>query len=168
MLSRTLAFATGLMGAVIASQLPEFAQQYRQRLGGAVGELRAAMDRFDLDAGAAQVGRSDAIARLQGSPDPLVQGRGAEVNRTQARLQRLETQRDRMAAAGPVGRLALLARDHDQALLRGAVEIFEPAVPVTAEGAVAAGLGFAAFYALVRLAAAPFRRRRGRQTLRRA
>ena len=44
--------------------------------------------------------------------------------------------------------------------MRGAFQAFEPAVPVTSEGAVAAGLGFLGAYGLIRLAATPFRRRR--------
>ena len=37
-------------GALTASQLPEFAQQYRQRLGGALEELRQVVADFDADA----------------------------------------------------------------------------------------------------------------------
>ena len=37
-------------GALTASQLPEFTQQYRQRLGGAVDELLRVVADFDADA----------------------------------------------------------------------------------------------------------------------
>ena len=40
MILRRLAFAVSLLLGALASQLPEFAQQYRQRLGGAIDELQ--------------------------------------------------------------------------------------------------------------------------------
>ena len=162
MLSRTLAFATGLLGAVAASQVPEFGQQYRQRLGGAIDELQSAMERFDADARASQLGRAEAIARLRGNPDDLARRRGVDAESSAARLQALERQRDRMRAAGPFGRIGAMVQDTDTLVMRGAFQSFEPAVPTTSEGAVAAGLGFLGGYGLVRLAAAPFRRRRAR------
>ncbi|GGH30604.1 hypothetical protein GCM10007036_41310 [Alsobacter metallidurans] len=160
MLSRTLAFAIGLLGAVAGSQIPEFGQQYRQRLGGAIDELQGALSRFDADARAVQLARPDAIARLQGNPDSLAQARGKDLAFTEQRLAALERQRERMRDAGPFGRVAVLARDSDTLVMRGAFQAFEPAVPVTLEGAVAAGLGFLAAYGVIRLAATPFRRRR--------
>ena len=72
---RVAAFALGLMGAVTASQGPEFAQQYRQRLGGAIDELRRAIARFDADAQAHGETRERAIARLRGNADTWRAGR---------------------------------------------------------------------------------------------
>ncbi|MFL4990854.1 MAG: DUF2937 family protein, partial [Microvirga sp.] len=46
-LVRIVAFGMGLLGGVVASQGPEFGQQYRQRLGGAVDELRQVISRFE-------------------------------------------------------------------------------------------------------------------------
>ena len=110
MLSRTLAFATGLLGAIAASQIPEFGQQYRQRLGGAIDELQSALSRFDEDARAVQLRRGDAIARLQGNSDALAQARGKDLAFTEQRLAALERQRERMRDAGSFGRVAVLAR----------------------------------------------------------
>jgi len=39
MIFNRIAFALALFAAVLGSQFPEFAQQYRQRLGGALDEL---------------------------------------------------------------------------------------------------------------------------------
>ena len=47
---RIVAFGCGLCGGIIASQGPEYAQQYRQRLGGAIDELRQVITRFEADA----------------------------------------------------------------------------------------------------------------------
>ena len=61
MIGRMLTGATVLVAAVTTSQLPEFAQQYRQRLGGAVDELRTIVQRFDADAQAAGMDRTQAL-----------------------------------------------------------------------------------------------------------
>ena len=68
---RIAAFALGLLGAVTASQGPEFAQQYRQRLGGSIDELHRIVARFDADAAANGETRERAIGRLRGNPDDL-------------------------------------------------------------------------------------------------
>src|SRR4051812_31978800 len=70
-IARTLGLAFGLAGGLAASRGPEFAQQYRQRLGGAVDELRRVVERFDADAQGAGHTREGAITQLQGNPDRL-------------------------------------------------------------------------------------------------
>ena len=55
---------TGVCAAaalVAFSQLPEFAQQYAQRLGGAISELKVIVADFDRDAANSQLSREDAI-----------------------------------------------------------------------------------------------------------
>ena len=47
---RTVAIVGGAALAVVLSQFPEYAQQYTQRLGGAVDELRRQTQSFDQDA----------------------------------------------------------------------------------------------------------------------
>ena len=49
-IARTVGLAFGLLGGLVASQAPEFGQQYRQRLGGAIDELNRVVARFDEDA----------------------------------------------------------------------------------------------------------------------
>src|SRR5918997_1279123 len=46
-IARTMAAALGLVGGVVASQGPEFAQQYRQRLGGAIGANIERLERLE-------------------------------------------------------------------------------------------------------------------------
>ncbi|MBB3444674.1 hypothetical protein FHT93_004547 [Rhizobium sp. BK379] len=43
-IGRGVILAVGLAGGTLFSQAPEFAQQYRQRIGGAVDELRIIVD----------------------------------------------------------------------------------------------------------------------------
>ena len=156
---RRLSLAFGVLIGVAASQLPEYAQQYRQRLGGAVDELHAVMAKFDADSGQAGLSRDQAIARLRADADTFVQQRGVQTADIVARAQRLERQRQDFSTAGPVNRLIVMARDFDPAIARGAYASFEPTVPVTSEGFLAGIVGFMAGAGLFRLAAAPFRRR---------
>ncbi len=162
MLSRTLALAVGLASGIAASQAPEFAQQYRQRLGGAIDELQTVVSRFDVDARQYGLDRSAAIARLSGNVDPLAQKRAQDARLNAARLDELVAQRDAMMQAGPFKRVLVMASDPDPAVLRGTLDSFEPAVPVTTEGAATAAAGVAGGWAFIRLIALPFgRRRRG-------
>lgn len=168
MVARSLAAALGLLGGVTASQGPEFSQQYRQRLGGAVDELQRVVDRFHQDARTLGQTPESALAQLRSNPDALVrrQGEGAVANTE--RLARLRSQRDAMAAAGPFERMGVMARELDPAIARAAWRDFEPAVPVTREGAITAGIGFATLWAGTLLLAAAWRhwRRRRRRARR--
>src|SRR5258708_3513030 len=47
MFFRAVAFVVALMTGMTLSQVPEFAQQYRQRLGGAIDELALIITHFD-------------------------------------------------------------------------------------------------------------------------
>jgi Protein of unknown function (DUF2937) len=143
-IARIVAFGLGLVGAGLASQGPEFAQQYRQRLGGAIDELTRIVERFDADARAAGESRDTAIARLRQNPDDLAGRQGIAMQGNADRLARLEGHRVAMGEAGPFARVALMARDGDEDVMREAYRDFEPALPVTEEGLVCAALGFAA------------------------
>jgi hypothetical protein len=162
MFARRIALMIGLFVAIVASQLPEFAQQYRQRLGGALDELNGQTARFDADASQSGVTRDQGISRLQESGDSLVKGRGEQMRDTIARRDRLARQGEAFAHAGPVTRLFVLAGDFDPSLARGAYQSFEPGIPVTGEGIVAGIVGFLIGGGLVHLLAWPIRRRRRR------
>jgi hypothetical protein len=154
-----LTFLFGLLFAVVASQAPEFAQQYRQRLGGAIDELSREVMQFRSEAKSESLTPDAAVARLRRNQDTLAQMRGIDMNETMARLTRLERQRDSFVDAGPLTRLLVLARDFDPAIAARAYSTFEPAVPTTPEGFVSAVVGFFLGGGLLRLLGLPFRRR---------
>lgn len=139
---RVLALALGLFGGVAASQLPEFAQQYRQRLGGAIDELGRVVDRFDQNAQSSGLSRDQAIGKLSAEPDPLTRRQGEAMGDVVGRLGRLGEQRQAFAEAGPLRRIGVLVSGMDPTLARSTYLDFEPAVPATAEGVVAGGAGF--------------------------
>ena len=160
MLFRRFALAIGLVLAALASQLPEFTQQYRQRLGGALDELRTMVAQFDRDAADQSLTPDQAVARLSGSADPLVQGRGRAAAEVASRAARLQRQREAFATSGPLSEYAVLAEDFDTEIARHALSDFRPALPVTTGGFVAAALGFLVGWTLTHLAGRPLRRRR--------
>ena len=141
-IGRILALAIGLLCAVAASQLPEFAQQYRQRLGGAVEELGRVVGRFDDSAQASGLSRDQAIARLGEQPDPLVRREGEAMGSAAERLANLKRQREDLAGSGAFERLLVFIRQVDPGLARSTYLDFEPAVPATTEGVVAGFVGF--------------------------
>jgi Protein of unknown function (DUF2937) len=162
---RIVAFGLGLMGGVVASQGPEFSQQYRQRLGGAIDELNQVIARFDNDAQANGETRDGAIARLRGHPDDLVSRQGVAMQGNVERLGRLDAHRQAMIQAGPFARVATMVRDGDLDVMEAAYRDFEPAVPVTEEGFLSAAIGFVAVWGGILLLAGflrSLRRPRGR------
>ena len=164
---RVAAFALGLMGAVTASQGPEFAQQYRQRIGGAIDELRRVVERFDADAQANGETRERAITRLRTNPDDLASRQGAAMQGHVERLGRLEAQRQAMLDAGPFSRLGLMLRDGDVDVARATFQDFKPAVPVTEEGFLSAAAGFVVVWGGILLLASFLRSLRPRRQRRR-
>ena len=141
-MARSISFAVALLGAAAASQGPEYAQQYRQRLGGAIDELQAVVSQFDSQAATHGLDRDAAVQRLKQNADPLAQKRGEAAAIAAARLSRLEQQRAAMQDAGAFGRLVVLVGHPDPVIAENALKTFEPAIPTTAEGAVIAGMGF--------------------------
>lgn len=160
MIVRTLALAAGVAGAVAASQLPEFAQQYRQRLGGAIDELARIMADFDADAARLGMTREQGISRLSSNSDPFVTDRGARLREDSARLARLQSQFAYLQTSGPFARVAIMATDLDTTIAQRAWASFEPAVPMTIEGAALGGAGFLGGYGFMQFILWPVGRRR--------
>jgi hypothetical protein len=158
-LIRRLALAIGLLCALVGSQLPEFAQQYRQRLGGALDELNRIIAQFDAEAEGQSLTRAQGIERLKNNADRLASERGAAVEQDVARADRLERQKEAFQNSGPVTRLAALIADFDPATTGQAIADFEPAVPITFEDLVIAGLALILGMGATHLVAWPIRRR---------
>jgi hypothetical protein len=158
-LTRRLALAIGLLFAVIGAQGPEFAQQYRQRLGGALDELNRMIAQFDNDAKSQSLTRDQGLERLQRNSDPLAQERAQAIDNDIDRASRLSRQKQAFAEAGPLTRLATFAENFDAATLSQAWKDFEPAVPVTSEAFVIGGIGLVLGWSLTHIVAWPIRRR---------
>lgn len=168
MILRRIVFFLALMLGLVASQVPEFAQQYRQRLGGAIDELNRITGEFDADAARMQMDRASGLDRLLSNTDDFVRQRGEQIRSDAERAARLERQLQSYSDAGPFWRLAAFARNHEPEIARRAAENFEPAIPVTAEGLVATVAGFLIGWLGGRALIAPVQRRRRRTAITRA
>ena len=160
MLARRFALAVGLLLAVCASQLPEYVQQYRQRLGGAVEELKRIVAQFDAEAQAQSLTREQGIARLEDNPDALVQARGTDMQTDVDRERRLEAQQQAFAEAGPISQYWVLVERLDPTLASQAYAIYQPALPLTPSGFITGSVGLVVGWAGTHAVARPFRRRR--------
>jgi len=141
-IARTAAMALGLCGGLLASQGPEFTQQYRQRLGGAVDELRRVVARFDADAVAVGRDREGALRRLGENADELARRQGEAMRANAARLERLESQRQAFAEAGSLDRMLVLLRRGDPELMGAAFRDYRPGLQMTEDGLIAGAIGF--------------------------
>ncbi len=154
--------AGGIAGAVALSQFPEFSQQYLQRLSGAVDELRLVTAAFDLTARASGLSREAALAEIGGTAftDDLRANMAAHFDR----YERLEADYQALSGVDPLSRLARFWHFRDVDLARRTWEDFRPAMPVSTDGLIFAGIGFGAGWVLIAgllgLLARPFRRRR--------
>jgi hypothetical protein len=165
LLIRRLALAIGVLFALAGSQLPEFAQQYRQRLGGAIDELNRMIAQFDSEVGAQSLTRAQGVDRLKANPDSLAQERGAAIESDMDRAARLTRQQQAFEMGGPLTRLASLIENFDPATASRAIRDYEPAVPITFEAFVVGGVALVFGWAATHLCAWPIRRRLRRRSL---
>jgi hypothetical protein len=158
-LVRRLAVAIGLLCGLIGSQLPEFAQQYRQRLGGALDELNRTIAQFDSETAAQSLTRGQGVDQLKSNPETLARERGVAIEENIDRANRLARQQEAFQRGGPFTRLVTLIGNFDPATATKAIEDFEPAVPITFEAFVIAGIALALGWGATHLCAWPIRRR---------
>jgi hypothetical protein len=160
MIRRLVAMFMGGLGAVGASQAPEFAQQYAQRLGGAVDELKTIVENFDQDASKAGIARESGIKRLEGSSDTFVVRRGASIRDTIRRFEALQSQQAAMQASDVLTRVGAMVKDYDPQIASQAMKSFRPALPLTLEGMFFGLLGFLGGALAGGIAALPMGRRK--------
>ena len=143
------------------SQFPEFTQQYQQRLGGAVDELRIITQEFDRAAAEQGMTRDDALSAYTGST--FLEVRAYDLAATFVRYDRLSEDLIALENANSIDRLKNFTHMTDRKLVERTWQAYKPAVPVTSEGLTFAAIGglagFAGFAGLSRLI---FRRRRKR------
>jgi ABC-type Na+ efflux pump permease subunit len=160
---RIVAGVGGLGLAVMLSQFPEYAQQYTQRLGGAVDELRVITEEFDSAAAAGGLDRAAAIGRYEASNDDFLAGRGVSMTATFARYEQLSATLARIENAGAVERIQSLPAYLDTDIGQRTLENYRWAVPFTMEGILYAGGGFILGYLILsglwRFATMPFKKR---------
>jgi hypothetical protein len=158
-----------VVGAVLFSQLPEFIQQYLQRLGGHLDEARHQLEQFREAAAKSNLTLDQLIARTLGSAEPTVARLGGIMRETVARVDALAAADAAIRQASIFARPFVFLRHLDFSIAQATWSIFKPAVPTTLEGLVyAAGgvlLALAFYHGGVK---APVRRALRRRAERRA
>jgi len=131
---RVIVMILALLGGLGSSQAPEFAQQYVQRLGGAVDELARIVSAFDDDAGDFGLNRAEALEELEG----LEGFAGTRAARMEQAIRRYERLREHLkglqtqpSSAWPM----IIATRGDRAIMSATAEDFAPAAPITVSGA---------------------------------
>ena len=147
MFARRFALAVAVLAGLIGSQGPEFAQQYRQRLGGALEPKRQNLTPVE--------GQS----RLEDNAHPLAPQRGEDMAEAIDRAKRLSEQLQAIGSGSPMTRLYVVARDFDPEIAKSALDNYEPAAPLTLAALAAAGLAAFWGWAATHLIAWPFQHR---------
>jgi hypothetical protein len=137
-----------IVGAILFSQVPEFIQQYLQRLGGRLDEARHQL--AQLAATAAQSGLSldQLAARTAADSDPAVARVGTFLRSVAGRVDQLAAAEAAIRNASFWTRPLVFARYFDPAIARSTAAVFKPAVPTTVEGAFYALAGMGLILAL--------------------
>lgn len=142
MFGRLFALVLGALTGLTLAQFPEFVQQYEQRLGGRIDELREFVAGFDRDAARVGLSRTQALAEFAKPDSKFLQYRGEHAADAIRRYEFLSDAKGRLDAAAPFERLLVFAKVAEPDIARAALRDFEPAVPATLEGALHAGVGF--------------------------
>jgi len=149
-IARFLALGAGLFGGIVLSQAPEMTQQYGQRIGGALDELRVIVENFDREAAENKIDRGKALTLYGASGEPFLRSQGVSMQQTIARFETLEAQNETLSSALPVLKPFVLIREADSAILANAWRDFVPAVPLSIPGLVWAAIGFISGWILLR------------------
>ena len=136
-----------VIGAVVFSQVPEFMQQYLQRLGGHLDEARRQLLHFQQVAEQSGLSLDRLIGQTTANVDPAVAKLSTVMQEAITRVDTLATAQAAIHDASLWSRPFVFLRHADLAIVRATWAIFRPAVPTTAEG-----LAYALFGMLILLA----------------
>lgn len=141
MIRKSIVLISFISSALLSSQAPEFAQQYRQRLGGAVDELKIIVADFDNDAKKLGLSRQQALQQLNAAKEAFFNARGARMQKTINRYSDLSAQLSTYDSLNPAMRPVALFTAFDEQLLHGTWQNYQAAVPVNLFAAIWTVLG---------------------------
>jgi hypothetical protein len=130
-----------VIGAVVFSQIPEFMQQYLQRLGGHLDEARRQLLQFQQAAEQSGMSLDRLIGHTTTNADPAVARLSSVMTDAIARVDTLAAAQAAIQDASFWSRPFVFLRHADFAIARATWAIFKPAVPTTVEGLAYALLG---------------------------
>ena len=123
-----------VVGAVAFSQVPEFMQQYVQRLGGHLDEARRQLEEFRSTAAQSGLTIDQLVHATAATADPAVARLGTVIRDSQARVAVLSADEQAIRAAHLLERPFVFLHHADPEIVRATWAIFRPAVPTTLEG----------------------------------
>lgn len=124
-----------LLGAVAFCQLPEFIQQYLQRLGGRLDEARLQVAKFEEIARQSSLTLSQFIERTSATPDAAVAKLGGLMREAVQRVESLAAAENAIRSASAWEKPFAFFAHLDRAIASATLEVYKPAVPATVEGA---------------------------------
>lgn len=113
-----------LAGAILASQVPRFVQEYEQRLGGALQVAQANVERDEGLARARNLAIADYLRQLE-AEGPLAREQADGIRARALQYAELRRQAEELAGSSRLVRPVVLARAHDPDLLRATWEKYE-------------------------------------------
>ena len=146
---RTIAIAASAAVMLVSSQAPEFAQQYRQRLGGAIGELEPIVSNFDADAQRSDLSRTEALQIYGRSHEQFLRDRGKSMAEVFERYDRLVAHRAALDGAAALSRPLVVLGGYDAKLFNDTRRAYTAALPLDF-----AGIAYAATSFMLAMAAA--------------
>jgi hypothetical protein len=135
-----------LLGAVGFCQLPEFIQQYLQRLGGHLDEARRQLAIFENAAASPpfHLTLPQYIERTSANNDPAVAQLGPIMQGALDRVAELSAAESALRNASLWEKPFVFFANLDRSIASATLEVYKPAVPTTTEGLIYAAAGMIA------------------------
>jgi hypothetical protein len=130
-----------VLGAVAFCQLPEFIQQYLQRLGGRLDEARRQLAQFEAVAAKSKLTLLQFIERTSASTDAAVAKLGGVMQGAIDRVAELTQAEAALRTASMWEKPFVFFSQLDRSIASATLDVYRPAVPTTVEGLVYAVAG---------------------------
>jgi hypothetical protein len=140
----SLLVAISVVFAALFGQAPEFAQQYAQRLGGAIDELDRIVRHFDEDSLRSGYDRPGALALMGRNQEQLVRDQATRMSETIDRLANLRAQQSAMNQGGSLTHVVAFATGYDQDIATRTWRDFRFALPISIDAMLFMSAGFIA------------------------
>lgn len=137
-----------VVGAIAFSQMPEFMQQYLQRLEGHLDEARLQLEHFKQAAKLSGMTLDQMISGAARNPDPSIGRMGAVVRDLSTRVDKLAAADTALRGADIWHRPFVFATHLDPEIARATWSIYHPVLPTSAEGLAYAAIGLLLILAL--------------------
>lgn len=130
-----------VLGAITLSQIPQFIQQYLQRLAGHADEAMRIVERYMLAADRAGMEFGAYIQRFKQDPDAIIAEHGIIMQEAVERAEFLTNAVEALQSANLFSRPFVFLANLDTDIAYQALLIFQPGVPTTPEGIIYALTG---------------------------